>query len=778
MHHLLHEVHPHEVLDKVFKLLTPNGKILIGDIIFFYWYEHHHVFWNRDSIKTLFDPDIFEVNSIPYTEKVRNRDYESFFAEVFLKRGTSYPDVSELLPRIKTIYRKMLGCCRIKIDKMGGPYSRKEIPDEVRVYCDLESHIKRRLENLDDLPEMKTVMAIDSLMKELQEKYYKWQGKYIQQEGKCAHKGILPPHEFLELTQLKRLREKEELPNHEERSEREEFRKMDSAPLLEIIQKPINRRLVLLGDPGIGKTTTLEYLCRYHAENFKIFKTIPVHIPLKYYTKENNWLLSQIGLSLNGLNIHEVTKVYHVILLLDGYNEVRNENLQFLDSEINDLLKMSATFGVVITSRKTTCPQYDGFNTCEIEPLDDTRIKLYLTHTFGQKLSPAVFSDVVKKELIGLARVFLFLDFICDLSQRPGNEPLPDTKGGLLERMIEIKYTNRPEEKLQRYRVPVDLIISLLSEFCYKLARRNSGIGFEREELRYFIASKRKWISDNFEDFNASDVVNEIREHGFVEDHFTMFSFWHQAIFEYLVARHLKRILESQTDNEEALLTIFIDHFRYKKWDAILSIFFDLIDKTLKEKLLKCFSIKEDERRVDRISLLIDISKLARLTQPCIGLSKNQSSSIRSEAADALGEMKSPEAVKPLIGLLKDEDSSVRLYAEHGLGMIKSPQAIKPLVELLKDETSSVRDSVAHILGEIKSPEAVEPLLELMKDENSSVRRSAARAQLVVMNEFNEEEILNVCTKFINAIKGSSHDCLYYYQALKQIRYIPEDFSK
>ena len=740
MHHVLHEVDPHKVLDEVFKLLKPDGKILIGDFVFFPWYEPDHVFWDCDSVKRLFDPEIFEVDSVTYTEKSPKREYECFFAEASLKRGASYPDIYDLLPRIKKIYQDMLGHCRNQIDAMGGPFP-KDVPYEVRVYCDMEAHIKRRLEELENIPEMKTVVAVNFLIEKLKGKYYRWEDKYIEQEGKSADRSLLPPHEFLEITQLERLVEKRHLTKEagkrkreefgkeeDERAERQEFRKLDSSPLLEIIRKPMNRRLVLLGDPGMGKTTLLEFLCQYHAKNFKTLKTIPVYVALKYCTSKNNWLSSQIELFLNGLNIQEVTRAYHVLLLLDGYNEVGRGNLAFLDSEINDLLRTADLFSIIITSRKGTYPEFDGFNTCEIEPLDDTRIKRYFTDIFGHGRSDRVLRDLVENGLIGLARVPLFLGFICEFSERSGENIFPNTKGRLLERMIEIRYMRKPEEKLSKYKAPMDLMMGLLSEFCYNLVRENSGIGFEREELNGFIASRKEWIRKNFGMFNTYDIVNEIKEHGIVEDHFMMLSFWHQAIFEYFAARHLKRILERQAKDEKVLLNTFINHFRYKKWDEILSMVFDLLDKPLQQNLLKRFLVRHKRQGFDRISLLIDISKVVRISQPCVELLKHREPSVRSSAALALSEIKSSEVVNPLIDSLRDEDPSVRQNAAFALGEIKSPEAVKPLIQLLKDKVFSVRLRAARALGEIKSSEVVNPLIDSLKDEDPSVRQNAAFA--------------------------------------------------
>ena len=321
MHHLLHEVDPHKVLEKVFKLLKPDGKMLIGDYVFFFWYEPDQVFWDGDSIKELLDSSIFEVNCIPFTDADEKRR-EIFLAEVFLKPGASYPEVNTLLPRIKNIYQKKLEFCRNKINELGGPYSSKDIPREVRAYNELESHIIRRLEKLEYIPEMKIIEGVNTLIERLKNEYAKWRNDYINQEGKVAKEGILPPHEFLEISQLKKWSEKPNPTGSQEIWEQHRFEKIGSGLLLHIVQKPDNQRLVLLGDPGVGKTTALDYLCYHYAENFNRYKTVPVYLALKNYKTAGDWLSAEINHFLK-MDIKEVTKSYRTLLMLDGYNEVR-----------------------------------------------------------------------------------------------------------------------------------------------------------------------------------------------------------------------------------------------------------------------------------------------------------------------------------------------------------------------------------------------------------------------------------------------------------------------
>lgn len=258
---------------------------------------------------------------------------------------------------------------------------------------------------------------------------------------------------------------------------------------------------------------------------------------------------------------------------------------------------------------------------------------------------------------------------MCELLQGSERETLPDTKGGLIERLIKIKYMKRPEERLHKYKVSTDLITTILSEFCYRLVADNRGIVFDSKEISDFIGDKSADIRKFYKEYSTGDIISEMKEHGFLEDHFGMLSFWHQVFFEYFAAIHVKKIIESEKD-EIVRFRTFLDHFKYKKFDEVLTLFFGLISKDLKEKLVKKLNVNKDRREFDRISLLVDISKIARYSKSCIELLKYDDIDVRSSAARALGEIKSPEAVVPLIALLKDADRDVRSSAKTSVAMI------------------------------------------------------------------------------------------------------------
>jgi HEAT repeat protein len=62
------------------------------------------------------------------------------------------------------------------------------------------------------------------------------------------------------------------------------------------------------------------------------------------------------------------------------------------------------------------------------------------------------------------------------------------------------------------------------------------------------------------------------------------------------------------------------------------------------------------------------------------------------------------------------------------LGEIKDTRAVEPLIAALKDNNSTVRWSAAEALGKIKDVRAIAPLIDAQEDDDNVVRREVIKA--------------------------------------------------
>jgi uncharacterized caspase-like protein len=102
---------------------------------------------------------------------------------------------------------------------------------------------------------------------------------------------------------------------------------------------------------------------------------------------------------------------------------------------------------------------------------------------------------------------------------------------------------------------------------------------------------------------------------------------------------------------------------------------------------------------------------------------------IRKWAIDALGNLKSTQAVPNIINFILDQNNEwVRGDAGVALAKIGDKRAYDMLIEMLKEQHQMVRRSSVEALGILGDKRAIKPLIPLLSDSDYLVRRSAIKA--------------------------------------------------
>jgi len=127
---------------------------------------------------------------------------------------------------------------------------------------------------------------------------------------------------------------------------------------------------------------------------------------------------------------------------------------------------------------------------------------------------------------------------------------------------------------------------------------------------------------------------------------------------------------------------------------------------------------------------------------------RNHHTHVRQTAAEALGNIGDSRAIPSLSDALNEPNPKVRQMAAYALGEIGNPAALVPLIDAMGTPDSSLRMYIALAMGKIGHFLAVDPLLNLLDDPNEDVRVQAAfslgkikdtRSVVVLCNHLNDQ---------------------------------------
>jgi len=182
--------------------------------------------------------------------------------------------------------------------------------------------------------------------------------------------------------------------------------------------------IVILGEPGSGKTYLLKQLAKKLIESISVDETvrIPIIIKARYWGSAFKTIVDaiydEIHIFVSGITIpiveHELA-LGNFVILVDGFDEIRIPKDKFL-LEIERLVR-SRMAKIIITSREAN---YHGefttnFRAYKIEGISDDQIDAFAR----EAASISNFSYQLRnRNLLELARLPLYLLMLCELSMR------------------------------------------------------------------------------------------------------------------------------------------------------------------------------------------------------------------------------------------------------------------------------------------------------------------------------------------------------------------------
>jgi formylglycine-generating enzyme required for sulfatase activity len=167
----------------------------------------------------------------------------------------------------------------------------------------------------------------------------------------------------------------------------------------------VRRRVALLGEPGAGKSFTLQQLAYLLASEAKQNPSmpIPVLVPLGGYTS-NVSLFDFVEQSASGLlghhggGLRSLAADDRLAFLLDGVNEIGEASKEYGYGEITKLAKEFPKVILVITCRTLEYPRVISLDRITIRPLNSLQIKAFLESYLGSESGDELFWLLVDRD--------------------------------------------------------------------------------------------------------------------------------------------------------------------------------------------------------------------------------------------------------------------------------------------------------------------------------------------------------------------------------------------
>ena len=532
--------------------------------------------------------------------------------------------------------------------------------------------------------------------------------------------------------------------------------------------KKQHQRIIVLADPGMGKSTLLRReTCLTAQEERQSLKNntkkleevvFPLFLRLSDLAETPEEIIDAIPVLIEREYSERATQVMELLreklkvgkclLLLDALDEVPTEHRKRLIEKLNRFAQRQSPCPIICTSRIVGYSRtfVAGAKEVEIVPFSQKQIEQYI-ETWFRNAAGYLNDDTVsassliqelrnKPQIRGLAQNPLLLSLICSLYQEKGLT-LPARRCQVYEQAVRYmlgKWSKNRNPELN------DAWIDAKTELLEELAYQFSCDGKEIFTLRELHKTVDEYLrsgnaSTDFNNLSASHLISELSEQdGILQKSHkdgNQYLFLHRTFQEYLTASYLNRSKDG--------IALAREHFWEYDWHETLSLLAGLMRNPV--PLLQAITDEKDDI----------FSTLLLLAGRCIAECKQN---LQPFILEILGKIYKLWCDYPFVSFIKsvivtlgrtssyifeslqkatnDQDRSVRVWALLSLEEIGSTQAVETLIQALNDKSrdKDFRCQTARALGSIGTSEAIKVLIQALKDSDSDsdIRWNVAQA--------------------------------------------------
>lgn len=355
-----------------------------------------------------------------------------------------------------------------------------------------------------------------------------------------------------------------------------------SLDALDIIRQ--TDKILLLGKPGSGKTTFLQYVTQQCIEGLYRPDRIPIFVTLRHHFSADQIqakaadepivdLFAYLKKLFKGVEIDDATlktllEEGRFLLLLDGLDEISSEHMGTVVREIQGFTQAYPDNSFMITTRMTSdSPYLPGFYNVEVDDFSQSQIQVFAQKWFTANLPDAGAAELKTKQFLEaldtaenqplkeLMRTPILLSLLCSVFL--ARSSFPKQRAKLYQAGLDILLQKwdraRGIQRDQcRYQLSITEKLSLLGKIAATTFEKGHYF-FEKAELLDIISSHIETLNLKTLDNNAEGSSLEAKyleseallqsiqtQHGLIVERAQgIYSFSHLTFQEYLTARNL-----------------------------------------------------------------------------------------------------------------------------------------------------------------------------------------------------------------------------------------------
>jgi predicted NACHT family NTPase len=333
---------------------------------------------------------------------------------------------------------------------------------------------------------------------------------------------------------------------------REELDEIDQKPRQDTVENLHQQipMLMVLGEAGMGKTTTLQYLVLKTANKCRSNTTqanLPVYLELKLFTGDRT-LLSEIlqklpfSLEFNS----QLLEDGKISLFLDGLNEVSKPLKQDVINQIQSLIKRYPNIRMLISSRSSYQFMIDDKRVpvFALQKMTQTQIEAFLKRNTQAPTRKIIQTSMASNQrLLDWLRVPMMLKMMIEVVEdrqmlpEYQDEPIPENKHELIDNFIGKIYRRERDRDANFHdsEITFDTLITHLAVNIFESAETNTAL----KKIKVISILTEK-VKSGFPNADLEYFLRASTELGILALDGDVYSFVHEEYLDYYVAKWME----------------------------------------------------------------------------------------------------------------------------------------------------------------------------------------------------------------------------------------------